>query len=114
MLPFILDKWEDNLNKEAKNNVVKIRAEDGEKMDRTLGYLREILSNYIEEHPKGRQLYRKLSAGNYSSEETFVRHLSISEMEFLNKILPKEIKYANEELDQKRAKQLNEVYELLL
>lgn len=82
-------------------------------MDQTLGYLREILSNYTEEHTLGRHIYRILSEGHFSSEESFVRHLSSSEIEFLNKILPKEINYAKNEQDHKRAQQLNEVYELL-
>jgi hypothetical protein len=82
-------------------------------MDQTLGYLREILSNYSEEHSEGRQLYRKLSEGHFTSEESFVRYLNSTEIDFLNKILPNEIKYAKEEQDEKRAHELNEVYELL-
>lgn len=82
-------------------------------MDKTLGYLREILSNYSDEHSEGRQLYRKLSEGNFSSEEDFVRKLNQKEITFLNKMLPNEINYAKEEQDDKRAHELNEVYELL-
>jgi hypothetical protein len=82
-------------------------------MDQTLGYLREILSNYSEEHSEGRHLYQKLSEGHFPSEESFVRHLNSTEIDFLNKILPNEIKYAKEEQDEKRAYELNEVYELL-
>jgi hypothetical protein len=84
-------------------------------MDKTLGYLRETLSNYTGEHDsQGRHLYRKLTEGQFHTEEMFVRHLSSEDIEFLNKILPDEINYANEEKDHKRAKELNEVYELLL
>lgn len=82
-------------------------------MDKTLGYLREILSNYSDGHSDGRQLYRKLSEGNFSNEGDFVRHLTQKEISFLNNILPKEINYAKEEQDEKRAHELNEVYELL-
>lgn len=82
-------------------------------MDQTLGYLRETLANYNNEHSKGRHLYRKLSEGNFSSEESFVRQLDTSDIHFLNKILPDEINYAKEEQDEKRAKQLSNVYELL-
>jgi hypothetical protein len=82
-------------------------------MDKTLGYLREILANYNDEHSEGRHLFRKLSEGHYSSEGSFVRHLNQKEIEFLNKILPDEIEYAKSEKDDKRAYQLNEVYELL-
>lgn len=83
-------------------------------MDQTLGYLREVLSNYSEEHSVGRHLYRRLSEGHNTSEESFVRHLSSKDIDFLNKILPNEIKYAKEEQDEKRAHELNEVYELLI
>jgi hypothetical protein len=82
-------------------------------MDKTLGYLTEILSNYTEEHSIGRHLYRKLLEGNYTSEGSFVRGLNQKEIDFLNKMLPKEINYAKEEQDEKRAYQLNEVFELL-
>ena len=82
-------------------------------MDKTLGYLRETLSNYIDESSFGKHIYRKLTEGHFSSEETFVRHLSQREIEFLDDILQREIKYAKEEKDQKRAYELNEVYELL-
>lgn len=82
-------------------------------MDKTLGYLREILSNYSDGHSDGRHLYRKLSEGNFSNEGDFVRHLTQKEINFLNDMLPGEINHAKEEQDEKRAHELNEVYELL-
>lgn len=82
-------------------------------MDKTIGYLREILSNYNDEHSDGRHIYQKLTEDHFTSEEAFVRHLSQKEINFLNKILPDEIAYAKEEQDHKRAFELNEVYELL-
>ncbi|WHY65230.1 sigma-G-dependent sporulation-specific acid-soluble spore protein CsgA [Neobacillus sp. SuZ13] len=82
-------------------------------MDKTLGYLREILSNYTDDHSEGGHIYRKLSEGHYTSEGSFVRDLNQKEINFLNKILPKEINYAKEEQDEKRANELNEVFELL-
>jgi hypothetical protein len=82
-------------------------------MDQTLGYLREILSNYTDEHSEGRHLFRKLSEGHYKSEGSFVSKLNRAEINFLNKILPNEINYAKEEKDEKRAHELNEVFELL-
>lgn len=82
-------------------------------MDKTLGYLRETLANYNDEHTIGSHLYRKLSEGHFSSEESFVRQLNQTEINFLNKILPNEINYAKEEQDEKRAYELNEVFELL-
>lgn len=83
-------------------------------MDQTLGYLRETLSNYIEDHSEGRNLYKKLTKGVYTSEASFVRDLNQREIHFLNRMLPKEINYAKEEQDEKRAHELNEVFELLL
>ena len=84
-------------------------------MDNTLGYLREILANYNDEHhSEGRHLYRKLTLADFPGEGSFVKHLNQAEIDFLNKILPKEINYAKEEKDEKRAHELNEVYELLL
>jgi hypothetical protein len=97
----------------SKNNLVHMITGMVKAMDQTLGYLREILSNYSDEHSEGRHLYRKLSEGDFISEESFVRHLNSSEIDFLNKILPNEIKYAKEEKDDKRAHELNEVFELL-
>ena len=51
--------------------------------------------------------------GHYSSEGDFVRDLNQKEINFLNKMLPEEINYAKEEKDEKRAIELNEVFELL-
>lgn len=44
----------------------------------------------------------------------FVRTLSEEETAFLNSVLEKEIRYAQDEQDQIRVTQLNEVYELLI
>ncbi|PLS02767.1 sigma-G-dependent sporulation-specific acid-soluble spore protein CsgA [Neobacillus cucumis] len=82
-------------------------------MDNTLGYLKEILSNYADDHSEGRFIYKKLIEDAYKSEESFVRNLTQKEMNFLNNILPKEINHAKEVQDEKRAYELNEVYELL-
>lgn len=82
-------------------------------MDHTLGYLKETLSNYTDSHSEGKQIYKKLTGAHYGSEGAFVRELSQTEIEFLNQILPKEIKYAAQAHDQKRLYELNEVYELL-
>ena len=82
-------------------------------MDQTLGYLREILAGYTETYPLSQKIYQRIEEGKYHSEGSFVRDLTMEEIEFLNKILPEAIEYAKEELDNKRAYQLNEVYELL-
>ncbi|HLO11673.1 MAG TPA: sigma-G-dependent sporulation-specific acid-soluble spore protein CsgA [Pseudoneobacillus sp.] len=82
-------------------------------MDQTLGYLRETLSNYTEQHSVCQRIYEKVKQQKYTSEGAFVKALSAEEIDFLNKILPDEIQYAKDEQDQKRAHELNEVFELL-
>lgn len=82
-------------------------------MEKTQAYLREIISNYIETYPLSKKIYNRLELGNYPSEGDFVKDLTAEEIEFMNKILPEAIEYARNELDEKRAQQLNEVYELL-
>ncbi len=82
-------------------------------MIKTLGYLRESISNYSDEQEDAKSILRKLTDKNFENEQSFVRHLSEEEVEFLNKVLPDEINYAMEEQDYKRVHELNEVYELL-
>ncbi|SEN57029.1 hypothetical protein SAMN05192533_11563 [Mesobacillus persicus] len=82
-------------------------------MEKTLAYLREILANYTEKDEISNRIYNKIEAGSYSSEGELVRDLTFEESEYLNGILPWEIKYAKNEQDEQRAYQLNEVYELL-
>ncbi|MCM3573908.1 MULTISPECIES: sigma-G-dependent sporulation-specific acid-soluble spore protein CsgA [Mesobacillus] len=82
-------------------------------MEKTQAYLREIISNYTETYPLSKKIYNRLEQGHYPSEGEFVKDLTAEEIEFLNKILPEAIEYAKNEMDDKRAQQLNEVYELL-
>lgn len=83
-------------------------------MDTTLAYLREILSNYTEDHALSRNIYVKLKDTASEGEIAFVRSLDQEEAHFLNQILPKEINYALEEQDYTRMSELNHVYELLI
>ncbi|MGV2938703.1 sigma-G-dependent sporulation-specific acid-soluble spore protein CsgA [Mesobacillus sp. LC4] len=82
-------------------------------MEKTQAYLREIISNYTETYPLSKKIYNRLEKGDYPSEGDFVKDLTAEEIEFLNKILPDAIEYARNEVDEIRAQQLNEVYELL-
>ncbi|MBU9713130.1 sigma-G-dependent sporulation-specific acid-soluble spore protein CsgA [Evansella tamaricis] len=82
-------------------------------MEKTLAYLRESLSNHIEYNHVSKGIYEKLERKEYKGEGEFVRDLSEEETVVLNKILRAEIDYARDELDAERAKELNEVYELL-
>lgn len=82
-------------------------------LDTTLAYLRETLSNHLH-HSAAQKIYKKLLENNYQSEGEFVRELEEREVNFLNKVLRDEIRYAEDEQDQIRVNQLNEVYELLI
>lgn len=82
-------------------------------MDQNLAYLRESLSNYTNEQDAAQQVYKKLLKGNFKDEREFARSLEENEVEFLNKILPDEIRYAMEEKDYERMEQLNGVYQYL-
>lgn len=82
-------------------------------MDKTLGYLREVLSNYTDGQQLPQSIYSKLKEKHFQSEGEFVRVLDEEEIEFLNKILPDEISHALEAQDFQRVQELNEVYELL-
>lgn len=81
-------------------------------IDQTLDYLRESLSNYIE-NDMCQQIYRKLESGNYAGEGKFVEDLNDDEMAYLNEVLEREISYAKNVQHDSRVKELNEVYELL-
>ncbi|XQY90357.1 sporulation protein [Metabacillus sp. HB246100] len=82
-------------------------------MDFTLVYLREALSNY-ERSSVCERIVGKLGKQSFTSEVEFVRILDEDEIQFLNNILPDEIKYAFDEQDFIRGNQLNEVYEQLI
>lgn len=82
-------------------------------MDFTLGYLQESISNY-EEKTVCNTILTKLEQGSFASERDFVLSLDENEVQFLNNVLPDEIKYAFDERDFIRGNQLNEVYELLI
>lgn len=82
-------------------------------MKQSLGYLQEILSAHAEDSSIGENIYNRISDKNYASGEQFVRDLSESESQYLNRILEDAIAYSNQEQDEERARQLNEIYELL-
>ncbi|WP_096200632.1 sigma-G-dependent sporulation-specific acid-soluble spore protein CsgA [Bacillus sp. FJAT-45350] len=83
-------------------------------MDNTLGYLRESLSNYTDDDQElGNQIYKKLEQKSYQNEEDFIKDLNDIEMHYLNKVVSIELHHAQQEQDEKRVKELNEVYELL-
>jgi hypothetical protein len=82
-------------------------------MDETLGYLRESLSNYLETSPPCIALYKKLLHNHYEDELAFVRDLDVEEINLLNTVLQKELEYARDTQDDKRAGELTEIFELL-
>lgn len=82
-------------------------------MEKTLAYLREILSSYVTHHHFQSSIYQKIQTKDYHGEGEFVRDLTEEEIAYLNQILPEEINHALEVQDYERVYQLNEVYELL-
>jgi Minor curli fiber component A len=82
-------------------------------MDQSLGYLREILSAHTENDSVGKRIFDRISTHNYPTEGKFVEELTQEENNYLNQILNEAIDYSNQEQDYERARQLNEVYELL-
>ncbi len=83
-------------------------------MDTTLAYLKEIVSNYTDDHPMSKQIYKKILTSQNHDELSFVRNLDEDEAHFLNQILPQEIQHALEEQDFTRMTELNHVYELII
>lgn len=81
-------------------------------IDHTLGYLREALSNH-EDDARARDLFKRLSNQQYENEVEFVRTLESEEIHYLDSILSGEIRYAKQAQDEKRLKELNEMYEQL-
>ncbi|WP_226666815.1 sigma-G-dependent sporulation-specific acid-soluble spore protein CsgA [Metabacillus litoralis] len=82
-------------------------------MDFTLNYLKEALSNY-DRSSVCHRIVDKLEMKSFPNERDFVFSLEDDEVQFLNNVLPDEIKYAFNEQDFIRGNQLNEVYELLI
>jgi hypothetical protein len=82
-------------------------------MDQSLGYLREILSGHTDNDAIGKRIFDRISIQDYSTEGKFVDGLTQEENNYLNQILTEAIDYSNQEQDYERARQLNEVYELL-
>jgi hemerythrin len=107
-------EWSTYINLQINSKNVRMRHQKEVKfMNKPLAYLREILSNYTDRSDTAEFIYNKIEQGHFSDEESFVRSLSDEENNFLNSILPEEIKHANNEDDDTRATQLNEVYEQL-
>lgn len=83
-------------------------------MDHTLDYLRESLSNWLDEDHAARQIYKKLMHEHYRNEEEFSKDLTRQEAAYLDDIMKKEMNYAKDEQDMIRFKELHEVYERLI
>ncbi|PAV29843.1 sporulation protein [Virgibacillus profundi] len=82
-------------------------------MDHTLDYLREPLSNYME-NEMCEQIVKKIEINSYTGEGEFVKDLDEEEMAYLNGVLEQELNYAKSVQHDNRVKELTEVYELLL
>ncbi|MFC2947096.1 sporulation protein [Virgibacillus sediminis] len=81
-------------------------------IDHTLNYLRESLSNYMD-NEMCQQIVRKMETNQYVSEGHFVKDLDEEEITYLNDVLENELDYAKGVQHDIRVKELTEVYELL-
>lgn len=82
-------------------------------MDHTLDYLRESLSNWIDENETAYRIYHKLENHVYSNERDFAQALDQDEIKYLSELVREEMHYAGQEEDSVRLTQLNEVFEQL-
>lgn len=82
-------------------------------VEHSLMYLRESLSNYVEESALCQQIYTKLETNKYDNETEFVEELEEEEIVYLDHLLAKEINYAQSVQDDIRVRELNDIYELL-
>lgn len=83
-------------------------------MEKALAYLRETLSNYLNEHEVSQKIYEKIEQNHYKNEDSFVDDLAEDEMAYLNDILPDELEYVQKEKDDKRYNELNAIYTRLI
>lgn len=70
------------------------------------------MSNY-EDDKRARKLFKRLSNQQYDNEDEFVESLESEDIQYLDSIMETEIRYAKQAQDEKRLKELNEVYEQL-
>ncbi|GGH74086.1 uncharacterized protein (UPF0548 family) [Pullulanibacillus pueri] len=82
-------------------------------MDFTLSYVKESLSNWIDENETAYRIYEKLEDHYYENEEQFAIALDEEEKQYLSELLAVELDYAKQEADHVRIAQLNEMYEQL-
>ncbi|WP_102345818.1 sporulation protein [Bacillus sp. Marseille-P3661] len=83
-------------------------------MEKTLAYLREILSNHLSESETCHIIYEKISNKDYKDENAFIDDLDENEMMYLNNVLPDEIQYAQNEQDDQRTYELTNIYDRLI
>lgn len=76
-------------------------------------YLRESLSNYIEDNGICEVICLKLERKDYENQTEFIDELDEEEVDYLNVVLEKEINYAESAEDEVRVNKLNEIYQLL-
>lgn len=82
-------------------------------LEKTLAYLCEALSNYLDRDDISKSITQKILAEQFSAEGDFVKALNQDETNYLEHLLTYEIEHAMKSGDFKRVYELNEVYELL-
>jgi hypothetical protein len=83
------------------------------KMEKTLGYLREALSNWTDKNEMADHIFSKLEKQEYKTEAAFIDDIEDDQLIYLTRILPHELKYAQEEDDQERYQALNKIYDMI-
>lgn len=81
-------------------------------IESSLLYLKESMDMY-RENPLCESIFRKLEAKDYATESAFLTELSDEEISYLNALVRRELRYANDAEDRTRFNQLNDIYELL-
>jgi hypothetical protein len=82
-------------------------------MERSLGYLRESLSNWTDTNETARQLYSMIETQPYESNATFIEDLGDEEKTYLQEMIRYEMNYAKNERDKVRYDALNSIFRLM-
>ena len=81
---------------------------------KSLQYLSEALSNYVEIDQMCQEICTKLENGDYEEEVEFIESLEEEEASYLETVLQNEINYAKNAQDDIRVENLEVIYQVLI
>jgi len=81
---------------------------------KSLQYLSEALSNYVEIDQMCQEICTKLENGDYEEEVEFIEALEEEEASYLETVLQNEINYAKNAQDDIRVENLEVIYQVLI